>query len=207
MPRSPRRTAFVVLGTRLVGDGGGDLAHQRLVEGGGHADRLREDRRRAGSRDTVEALVPPVVGGDAEPLDGRGGVHELRDLLLHRHSGDQVCRTLLEAEAEIQVRGLAAGGLSLLRIGRPDGGEAQSRHQKQFRGRRGSVRGLLIGSSRERSSGGATALPLGREARKDRRLSSWGDSLPRIRLPGLQSSRREQTSWTTRTWHWRRWPI
>ena len=83
---------LVVLGARLVADRGGHLAHQRLVERRGHADRLGKHRRRARPGHAVQALVPPLVGRDAQARDGRCSVHELRDLLFHRHPRHEVAK-------------------------------------------------------------------------------------------------------------------
>ena len=69
---------FVVLGAGFDGDDFADLAEKGTVEGSGVADGLREERRVAGAGDAVEALVPPVVGGDVEAGDAGGGVDELR---------------------------------------------------------------------------------------------------------------------------------
>ena len=100
---------LVILGARLVGDGGGHAEDQVGVPGGGQADGFREYRGAAGAGDAVQALVPPVVGGDAEAVDGRGIVHELRDLFLERHAGDQVGGTAVDGGGGVSIhRGLLA---------------------------------------------------------------------------------------------------
>ena len=71
---------LVVLGPRLVRDGRRDAAHQVDVPGGGQADGLREHGGYACPPHAVQALVPPVVLRDAQPLDRRGIVDHLRDL-------------------------------------------------------------------------------------------------------------------------------
>ena len=48
----------------------------------------RQWRARRGH--AVQALVPPVVRGHAEAVDGRRVVHHLPDLLFERHAGDEV---------------------------------------------------------------------------------------------------------------------
>ena len=73
--------------------GGDRLVHfldQPGVEGGSQGDRLREDGGDAGARHAVQALAPPVVGGDSQPRYGRRLVHEERHLLLRPQGGDQV---------------------------------------------------------------------------------------------------------------------
>src|SRR5689334_6537478 len=94
---------LVVLGARFIGDGGSDAKVQAGVPGRRQADRLRKDRRAPGAADTVEALVPPIVSGDAEPVDGRRIVHHLPDFFFERHAGDQVVYPLLERSVGIAV--------------------------------------------------------------------------------------------------------
>ena len=96
---------LVVLGPRLLGDDGRDAAHELLVEGRAEADGLREDRRDAGEGDAVEALIPPVVLGDAEARDGGRGVHHLRDLLFERHPRDEIVNAPGDGERCVFVRG------------------------------------------------------------------------------------------------------
>ncbi len=81
---------FVILGAGLVADRGGHPQGQVRIPGGGQADRLRKNRGASGARHPVQALVPPVVGRNSEPLDGRRIVHELGDFFLQRHAGDQI---------------------------------------------------------------------------------------------------------------------
>ena len=70
------------------------------------ADRLREHRGDAGARDAVQALVPPVVGGDAQPLDRRRLVQHLRRLLGERHAPDQIVDARLERQVGVLERKL-----------------------------------------------------------------------------------------------------
>jgi hypothetical protein len=57
----------VMLGARLVGNDARDPPHQRAVPGGAQADDLRERRWRDRCDRRRGSLVPPVVGGHAEP--------------------------------------------------------------------------------------------------------------------------------------------
>ena len=95
--------ALVVLGAALGGDDGADLLHKVCVEHGGHGDGLREHGGRARARHAVQRLVPPVIGGYAQPLDGRGCVDHLAGLFLQRHAGDQVLCPLGKGEGFVQV--------------------------------------------------------------------------------------------------------
>jgi hypothetical protein len=94
---------LVMLRARLVTDDGADLVHQRHVEGCGHPDRLRKDRRGARSGDAVQALVPPVVFGYTEPWDRRRAVHQLRDLLVERHARHEVGGTRIGRRIDVEV--------------------------------------------------------------------------------------------------------
>jgi len=99
----------VMLGAGLVGDGDGGTVDQIEVEGGGHPDRLRENGGNPRASHAVQALVPPVVGGDAQPLDGRSAMHHLRHFFVERHTGNQVRRALGGRAGHIQVKRL--GGI------------------------------------------------------------------------------------------------
>ncbi len=100
---------LVVLGARFVGDRRGDLRHEIEVPGGRQADGLREDGGDARAADAVQALVPPVVLGHAEPLDGRRRVHHLRDLLGQRHARDEVVHALCDGQVGVEVCWHAGG--------------------------------------------------------------------------------------------------
>ena len=80
----------VVLGPGLVGDDGGDFLLHVLVKHGGQADGLGEDGRRAGAGYAVKHLVPPVVGGHAEPRNGRRIIFQLGGFFLQGHAGYQI---------------------------------------------------------------------------------------------------------------------
>ena len=84
---------FMVLGAGFLRDHCCHPVHEIDTPGCGQANSLRKDRRNPGSRYAVQALVPPVMLGDVQSLDGRSIVHHLRDLLLQRHPGNQVLQT------------------------------------------------------------------------------------------------------------------
>ena len=79
----------VPVGTGLVGYLGEYLVHLLGVEGGGHADRLRIHRVAVGPY-AVAGLAPPVVGGDAQAVDGDGLVHHQAHFLLGGEQGDEI---------------------------------------------------------------------------------------------------------------------
>ena len=79
----------VVLGSGLIGDHGSDPLHERFVEHSGHADGLGEAGGGAAPGEAVQSLVPPVVRGDPQPLDGRRVEAELSGLFLSGHAADQ----------------------------------------------------------------------------------------------------------------------
>src|SRR5450759_2937426 len=62
---------LIVLGAGLVGDRRGHAEEEFGIPRRGEADRHGEHGGAAGAGHAVQAFVPPVVGGDAEPLDGR----------------------------------------------------------------------------------------------------------------------------------------
>src|SRR6266480_8082860 len=100
----------VMLGAKLVGDDRGHAEHETVVPCRREADRLRKDGREPRARHSMEALVPPVVLGDAQPLDRRRAVHHLRDFLLERHAPHEVSGALFERQAQILPRrSLSAG--------------------------------------------------------------------------------------------------
>ena len=61
------------------------LLHQFGRKGCRHADCLRKHRRRAGSCQPVQALVPPVVGRNPQPWNCRGIISQLTCLLCNGH--------------------------------------------------------------------------------------------------------------------------
>ncbi len=60
----------------------GDFEDEFAIPGRAEADDLGEDGGASAASDSVACLVPPVVGGHAEPLDRGAVVEELADLLL-----------------------------------------------------------------------------------------------------------------------------
>lgn len=111
--------AGVVHGARLHRDGPRRRAPQRAVERGGGEDDLGEDGRGAdGARgevdpgpvvaDAVEGLRPPLEGRDAEAGGARGGVGELRYLLVEGEEGDEGARAGREREGGV-AEGVGAG--------------------------------------------------------------------------------------------------
>ena len=94
---------LVVFRAELGADGVGIVEQQGIVEASSHADRLRKDRRHAGTRHPVQSLVPPVVFRDPQPLDGVGGVSELRNLLFERHPLLEIPRPLLKRQLHVLV--------------------------------------------------------------------------------------------------------
>jgi hypothetical protein len=87
-----------MLGAGLIRNDGGDAMHQVGVPGGGQTDGLRKDGGYASAPDAVQGFVPPVVGGHAQPLDGRSVIDHLRDFFLQGHTGNQSVYALLDRE-------------------------------------------------------------------------------------------------------------
>ena len=79
-----------MLGAGLGGDDVGGLVQERRVPRGGHADGLGKNRGGAGARDAVQAFVPIIVGGNAQPRNGRGGVAHLLHFFGERQAAHQV---------------------------------------------------------------------------------------------------------------------
>ena len=100
----PAPHELIVLGAGFVGNGGGRAEDQAGVPGGGQADRLREDGGASGARHAMQTLVPPVIGGHVQPLDGGRRVHHLGDLLFQGHTGEQVLDALLERGVGILIK-------------------------------------------------------------------------------------------------------
>ena len=82
----PKRAEGIVLGTPFNGDHIRNLLDQFFVKCRAKGDRLRETGRGACPGNSVQALVPPVIGGDMQPCDLRRIVSELTHLLFHSHS-------------------------------------------------------------------------------------------------------------------------
>src|SRR5256884_8034721 len=86
----------VMLVEYLVGQNGRQANVETVVPRSGEADGLRKHGREPRARDAVQALVPPVVLGNPEALDGGRPIHHLRHLLLERHAADEIRRAPLE---------------------------------------------------------------------------------------------------------------
>ena len=85
---------YVKLRPSLRGHSITNFPDKCLVKGGTKGYRLRKDRGPPVAPHTVETFTPPVVGFDTEMLDGRTLIHQLRDFLTDRHSGDNLlCMT------------------------------------------------------------------------------------------------------------------
>ena len=82
----------VVLGPALGRGDVAELFEQGVVEHGGQTDGLGKAGGRAAARHAVQRLVPPVVGGHAQPLDRGRVVAELRRLFLEGHAGHKGLR-------------------------------------------------------------------------------------------------------------------
>ena len=76
---------FIVLGPSLGGDHLRDALHQFIVKAGRQPDCLRKHRGQSCPGHAVERLVPPVIAGDSQPFDGRGGIQRLPYAFLHGH--------------------------------------------------------------------------------------------------------------------------
>jgi len=109
---------LVVLGASFGGDGLGLVVDQVVIPGGGHADSLGEYGRVPRMGHSVQRFAPPVIGGNAEPWDGRRGVLHLEDLLFQRHARNKILDTFLKGQRRILVRGGRLLGLSLGKSGR-----------------------------------------------------------------------------------------
>ena len=94
---------LMMLGARFIGDGGGNAEEQVRIPGGSQADGFREHGGAAGARHAVQAFAPPVVLRNAQAIDGRGIVHELRDLLLERQPPEQIVDAFFERSAGVLV--------------------------------------------------------------------------------------------------------
>ena len=65
---------------------------------------MRENCGDAGARDAVQALVPPVVGGNVEARNGRGRVLHLGDFFIESETRDEIVDALIDGERGIEVR-------------------------------------------------------------------------------------------------------
>ena len=91
----------VMFGPRLVRNGARHLAQKRRVEAGSQADRLRKHSGSTCPSQAMQALVPPIVGLDSEPGDGRSIVQQLRGFLCGRQARQQIRDALLVRQVRI----------------------------------------------------------------------------------------------------------
>ena len=98
----------LILGACLVRDGVAYAVEQFDVECGAKAYRLREYRSAAAAAHTVQTLVPPVIGLDAETLDARRRVHHLADLLVDVHRVEQLIDLLFHRLLRLLRASIAA---------------------------------------------------------------------------------------------------
>ena len=114
---SPEREALVVHAAlaRAVGlvvdgpgFGRGDFTgpfQRRGIEGRGHAYCLREHGHAVlRATHAVQALVPPVVGRNSEPLDGRRDILHLGCLLFERQARNKVLYALFDGQPGVAER-------------------------------------------------------------------------------------------------------
>ena len=118
---SARLPGQPVLHPGLVADGREDLVHERLVEGGGHADGLREHRGGPVAAHPVQGFVPPVVGLDVQGGHRGGLVHGQGHLLIQGQAGNEVRRPFFGRKGTVFV--------GLCRQGGRQGAEHQDRDQ------------------------------------------------------------------------------
>lgn len=79
------------------------------VPGGAETDGLRENGGETGTRDAVEAFVPPVVGGDLQTRDGESYVLHLGNFFFEGHARDEIIDALIERSGRIEVYGSCGG--------------------------------------------------------------------------------------------------
>ena len=92
----------VPVGAGLVGNRAEHIVEEFRVERGGHADGLGINGV-ASLAHTVASLAPPVVGGDAEAVDGYRLVHHQSHFLLRGEQRDEVLDALLVREVGVEV--------------------------------------------------------------------------------------------------------
>ncbi len=119
---------LVVLGAGFGGNDLGLATHEINVPGSCHGDGLRKHRRVARARHAVQRLVPPIVGRDAQPGNGRSGVLHLQDLLLERQARDKIVNPLFNWQGGI-LEGKARRPFFPRRRGRKAQGQAD--HQQK----------------------------------------------------------------------------
>lgn len=75
-----------------------------LREHGGGGDGAVETDASAVSRDAMQRLRPPLVGGDVEARDGGCRVDELLDLLVEREARDEVVDSGADGKLSVAER-------------------------------------------------------------------------------------------------------
>ena len=98
----------VPVGAGLVADLREHIVDEFLAEGSSHADGLRIDGVVTLTH-TMTGFAPPVVGGDAQPLDGDALVHHQSHLLLGSEQGDEVFHAFLGRQRRVLERILHLG--------------------------------------------------------------------------------------------------
>src|SRR5438270_10394754 len=93
----------VVFGTGFGRDDIGDAIDEVGVPGCGEADGLRENGGDSRARDAVQALVPPVIGGNSKARVGASNVMELGGLFLQRNAGIQIIGARFNGNAGVRV--------------------------------------------------------------------------------------------------------
>ena len=85
---------FVVLGASFLSYNLTNLAHKFLIKSCGKSDSLWEHCGCACSCHSVKSLVPPVVGWDAQSVNGRCIIAKLGCFLFNGHLGNKLFSTL-----------------------------------------------------------------------------------------------------------------
>jgi hypothetical protein len=94
----------VIFAASFGGDDVSNAMQEVGVPSGGQADSLRENGGDAGIGDAVEALIPPVVGGNVEARYRCGNILHLGDFFLEGKAGDEVVDALIQGERRVKVR-------------------------------------------------------------------------------------------------------
>ena len=91
----------VILHPRFVSHHAEHLLHRLVVESGGQRDRHRIDRGITVARNPVQRLVPPAVGWNAQPLNGRVLMLHHPQFLFQSQLVQKQLRPLVNREARI----------------------------------------------------------------------------------------------------------
>ena len=79
----------VVFCARFIGNHACYLFLQFFIKHGSQTDRLREYGGGTCAGHTVQRFVPPVIGGNSQPVDGRRVIFQLGSFFLQRHPADE----------------------------------------------------------------------------------------------------------------------